>query len=123
MIPQLCSPTGLNGHASPRPVALTVNDANIPAELKAMPAWVVWKYHKRGGRWTKPPIGPLTTGFAAIDDPRTWASFQDALCAYRQNSGTLDGIGIVLTENHPLVGVDLDHVIDPETRQLKAAAR
>lgn len=82
---------------------------NIPDEMKAYDQWVVWKYEQRDGvsKPTKVPYCPRWATKAAVDNPKTWGSFIDALQAY--NSGKVDGIGFVLTAEDPFGFVDLDN--------------
>ena len=35
---------------------------HIPAELRALPQWVCWRYENRNGKTTKPPIDPKSNG-------------------------------------------------------------
>lgn len=98
-----------------KPVALVVKPETIPQYLKDLPHWVVWiyKFREDKGKWTKSPYRADRRGKAKSNDPATWTSFDEALAAYRK--GGFDGIGIALGEKLDLVGVDLDHCIDPRT--------
>lgn len=81
---------------------------NIPAELKALPRWVCWKFEQRGGKMTKVPYTP--TGVRAkSNDPATWAAFDE--CRAAHESGSFDGIGFQL-DGSGIVGVDIDHARD-----------
>ena len=81
---------------------------NIPDEMKAYDQWVVWKYENKDGRKpTKVPYCPRWATKAAVDNPKTWGSFSDALQAL--NTGEVDGIGFVLTEDDPFGFIDLDN--------------
>jgi hypothetical protein len=86
-----------------------VSFENIPDEMKAYDQWVVWKYEQRDGvsKPTKVPYCPRWATKAAVDNPRTWGSFVDALQAY--STGKVDGIGFVLTAEDPFGFVDLDN--------------
>ena len=85
-----------------------------PAELRRLHQWVLWKYETRDGKLTKPPY--QGNGYpASSTDPDTWVSFDDALAAYHAGGGTFSGIGVVVREENGLVGIDLDHCVDPET--------
>lgn len=129
-----------------KPHALLVDPEGIPEELKALVQWVVWRYEpndKRDG-WTKTPKNPKLAlqghdRNASSTKPRTWGTFAQAWEAYQMhppmagdvpipddpdglgNSG-LDGIGLCLTPENGLVGVDLDHclengvVVDPDAK-------
>jgi len=81
---------------------------NIPDEMKAYDQWVVWRYEQReGSKPTKVPYCPRWATKAAVDNPKTWGSFTDALQAMQ--SGKVDGIGFVLTAEDPFGFVDLDN--------------
>lgn len=82
---------------------------NFPAELKALPQWVV----RRG----KVPINPRTGDGAKAGQPNTWATFEEAV----QTCESYDGIGFEF-HNNGIVGVDLDHVIDQQTGAVDPAA-
>jgi hypothetical protein len=102
-----------------------VDDAHalaIPAELRALIRWVLWKWVKKPKKWDKPPIGP--TG-QPIDqtNPENWLSFEEARRLAREHGHGENeqegGPGIALggPENPlGLVGVDLDGCIDSEGR-------
>lgn len=92
-----------------------------PAELTAIPQWVVWRLEDTGG--TKPSKMPYQAHNpnvkASSTDPSHWATYEDAVAAY-QNSpdNPLNGVGFVITKDDPYIGVDLDHCIDPATGAL-----
>lgn len=86
---------------------------NIPDALKALPQWVVRK--------GKIPIDPRTGEGAKAGVPSTWSDFQTALQALRSNPGRYSGLGFELN-NNGIVGIDLDHVIDPESGEVSPAA-
>lgn len=75
---------------------------NIPQELRALPQWVVHK--------SKCPYIPGTNCGAKAGDPFTWRTFDQALAAL--NGGGYDGLGFEF-HNNGIVGVDLDHVVEP----------
>ena len=85
-----------------------LNPDGIPAELKALPQWVCWKYTARFHAVTKPPISPRTGQFAASDNPATWATFDQALARFNADKRGVAGIGLMLAEGDDLVFVDLD---------------
>lgn len=80
---------------------------NFPQPLRNLNQWVV----RRG----KQPVNPRTGGNAQANNPGTWTDFRTALMAYR--SGNYDGIGIELN-NNGIVGIDFDHIINPETGEI-----
>lgn len=82
-------------------------------ELDRGNRWVVWRYKLREGKrtepkWTKPPHQP-NGKYASHNDATTWAPFADVIAAYKE--GIYDGIGIVLSADDDLAGIDLDHCI------------
>lgn len=100
-----------------RPKALSVATENIPAELTLLNHWVVWRYElDETNKHTKVPY-QVSGKHASTTDLSTWASFDDAIKRYRD--GGVDGIGIVLTTDMGIVGVDLDHCRDPKTGKVE----
>ena len=85
----------------------------VPAELKSLQQWVVWKRKIRGGKLTKVPL-QANGKAAATDDPTTWTDYRTVVVHQHR----FDGIGVVFTTNDPLCGVDLDDCLD-EHRKLK----
>ncbi len=79
---------------------------NIPMELRAYKQWVCWRYEMRNGKRTKVPYSANGQYNANINNPASWGSFDEAIQTSR--SATMDGIGFVLTENDPYVGIDID---------------
>jgi len=83
----------------------------VPAELRGIARWVGWKARpKPNGKLDKLPCSPYTGGVADAHDPANWGSFEQAVTALRRYR--LDGIGMVLSEEDSLVGVDLDGCLD-----------
>jgi primase-polymerase (primpol)-like protein len=84
----------------------------IPAELKERNNWVLWKYtwDAEHEKWTKPPF-TKTGSKASVTKPATWTDFKTAFDTYESNK-EFDGIGFVLSQDDPFVGVDLDGCID-----------
>ena len=98
--------------------------SNIPAQLRALPQWVCWRYETRNGKPTKLPIQAKSNGKllnAKSNDPATWSDFDTAIAAaVRLN---LEGVGLNLWESDGLTGLDLDHVFAPATGELDPLAR
>ena len=103
----------------PRHKALSVMAENIPAELKELDQWVTWKYEFRD-KWTKPPYQVNGSDYAKSSDPATWGAFHAALKTYQGRQ--VDGIGIVLAVDTGIVGVDLDHCYNPQTKSFEVWA-
>ena len=98
-----------------------VNVENIPSQLRERSQWVCWRLEERNGKTTKVPINAATGGYASVDKPSTWHSFDDAVHAYGQRD--LSGIGYVFDAGDPYVGIDLDKCRDPETGNIEKWAR
>jgi len=104
----------------PRPRALPVLAENIPADLTAADRAVCWRYTWKG-TWDKPPLTIGNTA-ASSTDPSTWSAFDDALAAYQDGAHGFDGIGVALSADDDLVGIDLDHCRDPKTGVIEESA-
>ena len=96
----------------------------IPTALTALRQWVNWRYEERDGKRTKAPIDAKSNGrlaYAKSNDPSTWASFDDALAACGRHP-ELAGVGFCFSPDDGLTGLDLDHVIDLVTGEVRPEA-
>lgn len=88
---------------------------NIPARLKEIPHWLVWRDEKRNGKHTKVPYDAKAAPrdvFAKVNTPETWTDYTTAVRAADPFLGSkFDGIGFVLLQTD-LVGIDFDGVLD-----------
>lgn len=104
----------------PRPAALPYprDPRGVPPELAGLRQWVAWDWRwlPAPGKWTKPPICPRTGGPASHTDSAAWGTFAEAVACARQRG--LPGIGVVLTRELGLVGVDLDGCVDPASGEI-----
>lgn len=85
------------------------------AELGRYPQWVCFKLvpRKDSEKFDKIPYDPKTGHKASSVDSRTWAPLSMAIQAC-QDDMNYAGVGFVLTELDPFVGVDLDDCVkDP----------
>jgi len=110
----------------------TINTQKIPNTLKALPQWVVYgrreqpfvtqyTVDKKGRqKIDKVPYNAKTHTKAQSNNPATWSDFETALNVYE--AGYYNGLGFVFSEQDNLVGIDLDHVLNPETGKLKDLA-
>ncbi len=96
-----------------KPKAPRPNLENIPAELRDLRQWVVWRYEFRDGDWTKVPYNPQTGTRAKSNDSATWGTLDEAVRAMSQ----YDGIGFQFGDCG-FVGIDLDDCRDPATGNL-----
>ena len=87
----------------------------VPAALRRLEQWVVWRSEETARGPTKVPYQPRRPGKRASTRERAnWSDLEAAVTAMRTH-GDLAGIGFVLTAADPFVGIDLDNVIDPST--------
>lgn len=85
-----------------------MNFDNIPAELKQLRQWLVWRPRDLGSRKNvKVPYQTRNVWhLASVNKPETWSTFEEAANAVKSNPGL--GLGFVFTTNDPYVGVDID---------------
>ena len=81
--------------------------SNIPEELRQLRQWVIWRSRDIGPRKNmKIPYNPRTSwNRASVNEPSTWASFDEAVAAAQSNGV---GIGFVFTTSDPYIGIDID---------------
>lgn len=78
----------------------------IPAELRALRQWILWRYEDKGGpKPTKIPYS-VRHQLASVTDPSSWSSFEEVHNLFQM--GNYSGIGFVFTENDPYAFIDLD---------------
>ena len=88
----------------------------VPAELKALPQWVLWKSEVRDSEPTKIPKQSNGRN-AKSNEPSTWTDYP-SVCKVRDR---LDGLGFVFSSSAPYCGIDLDKCLDV-SGELKAWA-
>jgi hypothetical protein len=96
------------------------NPRNVPEYLRLERRWVCWKYITRDGQKTKTPVRPDGSGrLAKSNDAATWGGYEDAVrhaSAYRgKDDLQVFGIGFMLGGGY--CGLDLDHVLDVESKE------
>ena len=94
-----------------------MNNDRIPAELRSIPQWVVWKHVERDGKKTKIPF-QITGVPASSTNPRHWGTFEQACTVAARG---YDGVGYVFTSDY--VGIDLDGALDEHGNPLPWAER
>lgn len=108
-----------------KPIALPVQFDSIPAELKAIPRFCLWRYVlvgdvDEGQTWTKVPM--QANGYkGSSTNPDTWADYLSVEYAYKR--GGFDGIGFVFTGDDNLIGIDIDDCRNPDTGELTEFAQ
>jgi putative DNA primase/helicase len=85
---------------------------HIPAEVKALDQWCVYRLEVVNSQRTKVPY-QLTGLRASSTDSKTWASFKAALATY-QDLGGYDGTCFMLAEENGIVFIDLDDSIEED---------
>jgi predicted P-loop ATPase len=99
----------------------------LPDALKpyaAKPIWMLWKRELKPGKnkWTKVPYQARKPKYKArCNDPKTWASFDDALNAF--NAGQGDGIGFAILGADDLGIFDLDDCRNAQSGDIEPAAQ
>lgn len=77
---------------------------------KDIPIWVCWRFEPgKDGKLTKVPYDPKNGWKAKSNNPRTWATFEQATAAMERNG--YDGVGFCFSKidgNIALTGIDLD---------------
>lgn len=84
------------------------NFNEIPAELKALPQWILWKFEMRNGKQTKIPC-QASGEMAQANNRRTWSTFATAVKYYLE--GNYDGIGFVFSRQDNYIGIDIDKCV------------
>lgn len=94
------------------------------ADMKASKQWVCYRKipkKKQPGEFSKYPFNPTTGRMAEPDNSATWVTYEQAEAAYKR--GEYDGIGFMFCGYMlPIMGIDFDHCVNPETGQIDAWA-
>jgi hypothetical protein len=89
--------------------------------MRDLRQWLCWRSEERDGKPTKIPYSPITGGRASSTTPETWAGYEEAVRACKEEGYT--GVGFVFTSEDDLCGVDLDGCLDPLTEEIEPWAR
>lgn len=87
------------------------NFNEIPAELKGLPQWILWKFETRNNKQTKVPY-QVDGEMAQANNRRTWSTFATAVKFYLE--GNYDGIGFVFSRQDEYIGIDIDKCVTYE---------
>ncbi|MBW9212427.1 MULTISPECIES: hypothetical protein [Terrabacteria group] len=82
-----------------------MNLENIPEYLKEDARWCLWKYETRNNKETKIPFNPITDGYASVNNPKTFTSFDKA----SEKLSSYDGLGIRV--DGKLLAIDVDDCV------------
>lgn len=92
-----------------------IDQEAIPAGLRGVSRWLLWRYEERDGKQTKVPLDARTGRWVDVTDPASWSDFESAVAALEARKDCA-GVGFVFVAEDDLVGVDLDDCIDAEGR-------
>lgn len=96
---------------------------NLPAGMKELHHWVLWKVAERDGRPTKVPIRADSGLPAEADNQTTWSSYEATKEAFEKGRGGAAGIGFVFHRSSMISGIDLDHCLNPATGEIDQWAK
>jgi len=85
------------------------NNSVLRDTFGAEKRWVNWRFETRDGKMTKVPY-QISGEHAKADDPETWATYTEV----KQHS---DKIGIQFGLDGTLLGIDLDHWLNKESKK------
>lgn len=95
-----------------------MNHTGLPAELKAMSSWCVWKWvtekNKKTGEDERKKIPYQLDGVnkAKSNDSSTWTTFARAYAAFTETDGTFDGICWMMpVKPGKYIFTDIDHCV------------
>jgi hypothetical protein len=88
---------------------------HVPKELKVGRFWVCCDA-------AKAPLVAWETYRASSTNADTWCHYDEAVAALRAHPERYAGVGRVITREDDYVGVDLDDVRDPKTREIAPSA-
>ncbi len=93
-----------------------MNINNIPAELKGLKQWAVFRSYldKESGKYKKVIISTVTGKFAKSNEPETWEEFNKA--EYYRKRYRYQGLTFALDKG--IIFIDIDHAIDKESGQI-----
>jgi hypothetical protein len=98
-----------------RPKQFPFHPEHVPEELKAGRFWVCCDADKV-------PLVAWETYRASSTNPDAWRHYDEAVAALRLHPERYAGVGRVITGNDIYVGVDLDAVRDPKSREIAPSA-
>lgn len=90
--------------------------SQVPAELKQLPRWTLWRYQIRGDAKAKVPIGLRNGQAISVTDRENHHPFEEVIAALEHGDVVADGVGFIFVKEDGLIGIDLDGCIDDEGR-------
>ena len=98
-------------------------EKNVPAELKAIPAWCCYrtKWNDEKGKKDKFLISTKDGKWISSKEPERWVSFESALKYARENN--CEGLSLLLDKKYGITCIDLDKcILNAETGEMKQRA-
>lgn len=98
-------------------------EKNVPAELKAIPAWCCYrtKWNDEKGKKDKFLISTKDGKWISSKEPERWVSFDSALKYARENN--CEGLSLLLDRKYGITCIDLDKcILNAETGEMKQRA-
>ncbi len=98
-------------------------EKNVPAELKAIPAWCCYrtKWNEEKGKKDKFLISTKDGKWISSKEPERWVSFDSALKYARENN--CEGLSLLLDRKYGITCIDLDKcILNAETGEMKQRA-
>ncbi len=94
----------------------------IPKELRDRKQWVNYLLvpDPESDKPKKKPINPLTGNGAMSNNAATWTDYDTAVDALERYN--FSGLGYMFVKGDDIVGVDIDHCYDPETKTFNEVA-
>jgi putative DNA primase/helicase len=94
-----------------------------PKDLMEGRQWICWRLtpDKDRGKERKVPFNPKTGKMAASNKPETWTDYETAKDALARYGFT--GLGFVFTKDDGLIGVDIDHCYDADSKEFNETAK
>ena len=93
-----------------KPKALPISTLDVPASLRALNRWVLWKYEWTEARQDFAKVPFAVAGYRASSvKASSWSSYQNVVSEFFGKPEAFDGIGFVLGDG--FVGIDIDDCV------------
>lgn len=100
------------------PQNLAFNADKVPESLKIIPRWAPWEaiWLEKKQKYTKVPRSCRAPHYGlSTAKPERWGTFAEAQKAMTDNPGKFAGLGLCVTGQPDLVGIDLDRCVENNT--------
>ena len=96
----------------------------LPEGMRVLPQWLLWKFEHREGE-KKPRKVPFyangvrrTGAQGSASDRQKLVTFEAAMQRLRDRADVFAGLGFAFLPGDALIGIDIDHAIDPATGEI-----